>query len=526
MTANWCPVAREERNQLCFGVWATLGSTGRWPEVVNMWELDGWDGLAANFEPRDRRRARPGPVARRVVGGRPRRCGAAASTASSCPSRGPGRSSSSCADGVRGEVYAHELVTRAGRDGAATSSTRCARGGGAGARGARPRASSAPSGWRWSNDSEAIVLWAIPDWATWAALRAGLVAATAPSSTAWRKTLLGLGADWRRTAARRRARSARCASVASRQVSDRRPLDEICDLFCALVLPRPLSVSATGRAAITDEGDRPAARAHRRARAAPACRRTTACRPTDTFRHVAEAYGDDNPLWCDPAYGADDALGRADRAAGRSSAATRSSARTRSPRSPPTQRDLMKGDPLRGVHAFYAAQRPRVVGAAAARRRRSRRRNALVGVLDKPSEFAERAVHEWTGAGVPRRRRPAAVGPVPADDPHRAREGAGAQEVRRRRARRRTPTSEIDEIEAQYAAGARPRRRAPLVGGRRGGRRGRPAGEGPAHRHRHDLLARRHGHGPLRREAAAARRRATAGASPASSTATSSTSPT
>ena len=23
----------------------------------------------------------------------------------------------------------------------------------------------------------------------------------------------------------------------------------------------------------------------------------------DAFRHVAEAYGDDNPLWCDPAYG-------------------------------------------------------------------------------------------------------------------------------------------------------------------------------------------------------------------------------
>ena len=36
---------------------------------------------------------------------------------------------------------------------------------------------------------------------------------------------------------------------------------------------------------------------------------------TDVFRHVAEAYGDDNPLWCDPAYGADDALGRADRPA-------------------------------------------------------------------------------------------------------------------------------------------------------------------------------------------------------------------
>ena len=49
MTANWCPVARAERNQLCFGVWGTVGSTGRWPEVVNLWELDGWDGLVGNF---------------------------------------------------------------------------------------------------------------------------------------------------------------------------------------------------------------------------------------------------------------------------------------------------------------------------------------------------------------------------------------------------------------------------------------------------------------------------------------------
>lgn len=50
MTANWCPQAREERHQLCFGVFATVGSTGRWPEVVNLWELPGWDALAADFE--------------------------------------------------------------------------------------------------------------------------------------------------------------------------------------------------------------------------------------------------------------------------------------------------------------------------------------------------------------------------------------------------------------------------------------------------------------------------------------------
>ncbi len=62
----------------------------------------------------------------------------------------------------------------------------------------------------------------------------------------------------------------------------------------------------------------------------------------------------------------------------------------------PQWRELMRGDPLRGVHAFYAASarewwRPLRPG------KRVRRRNALVGVFDKASEFAGRAVHEWTG---------------------------------------------------------------------------------------------------------------------------------
>jgi hypothetical protein len=47
MTANWNPISVEERDQLCFGVWGTIGSTGRWPEVVNLWEHNhGFDGLA------------------------------------------------------------------------------------------------------------------------------------------------------------------------------------------------------------------------------------------------------------------------------------------------------------------------------------------------------------------------------------------------------------------------------------------------------------------------------------------------
>ena len=49
MTANWSPIAQAERNQLCFGVWGTIGTTGRWPQVVNLWEEDGFDGLAAGL---------------------------------------------------------------------------------------------------------------------------------------------------------------------------------------------------------------------------------------------------------------------------------------------------------------------------------------------------------------------------------------------------------------------------------------------------------------------------------------------
>jgi acyl dehydratase len=126
---------------------------------------------------------------------------------------------------------------------------------------------------------------------------------------------------------------------------------------------------------------------------------------TDTFRIVARSYGDDNPLWCDPDHAA--------------------TSRWAEPIAPPPmvggdsiigvdvltdadlgRQDELKGDPLRGVHAFYSAcerewWHPLTAG------RSVQRRNALVGVLDKPSEFSGRAVHEWnanvfaTSDGVP-----------------------------------------------------------------------------------------------------------------------------
>jgi hypothetical protein len=69
MAANWSPLAQEQRHQLCYGVWGVIGSTGRWPQVVNIWEEDGFEGLARSFrtelgnatlqDPRSRSGGRP-----------------------------------------------------------------------------------------------------------------------------------------------------------------------------------------------------------------------------------------------------------------------------------------------------------------------------------------------------------------------------------------------------------------------------------------------------------------------------------
>jgi len=115
----------------------------------------------------------------------------------------------------------------------------------------------------------------------------------------------------------------------------------------------------------------------------------------DAFRTVAWSYGDDNPLWSDPDYAAGTAwkgsiapppLVGGDSLVGEDqlSEAEREAART-----------LLKGDPLRGVHAFYAASE-REWWAPLRPESAVERRTALVGVLDHASDFAGRAVEEWT----------------------------------------------------------------------------------------------------------------------------------
>lgn len=221
MTANWCPIGRAERDQLCLGVWATIGSTGRWPEVVNMWELDGWEGLAANF-------------AHETGGGRDQDPSLAEWWAEAAALRRGGvdrivvptdwtRSVEElCGAGVRGEAYAHEMLTvppgHAGDvlDAVRTEGRPLVEGLGPTLVGAYEVAM--------ADRSEAILIWALPSWAAWV----GYERAWEPGGALepWARTLLGLRASWRRQlmvdAPLSPLRIGR-----QPEVSDRRPLDEV-----------------------------------------------------------------------------------------------------------------------------------------------------------------------------------------------------------------------------------------------------------------------------------------------------------
>ena len=221
MTANWVPVAREQRNQLCYGVWSTIGSTGRWPESVNMWELDGWAGLVRNFEVETAggRDQDPSLAEWWAVAASLRRGGYDRIVV---PTEWTRSVEQLCADGVRGEVYAQELFTVApGTAGAlldalAAEALAPAKALGIEAVGAYEVAM--------GDRSEALAIWALPDWSTWVAYeqaweRGGALAA-------WSGSLVGLGARWRRQllvdAPLSPLRTGR-----QPQESDRRPLEEV-----------------------------------------------------------------------------------------------------------------------------------------------------------------------------------------------------------------------------------------------------------------------------------------------------------
>ncbi len=164
MTANWSPIGQEERNQLCYGVWALIGSTGAWPKTVNMWEHENWSGLAASFAHESVGKGAQDPALERWwakaanfrSGGYDRII---------VPAPWTPTIEELCVDGVRGDLYAHELITVEPN----------------GARDVLERARDvadlhARHGWKlfgafttaMGNDDEALLLWSIPTWQQWA----------------------------------------------------------------------------------------------------------------------------------------------------------------------------------------------------------------------------------------------------------------------------------------------------------------------------------------------------------------------
>jgi hypothetical protein len=221
MTANWCPIAREERNQLCYGVWGTVGSTGRWPEVVNMWELDGWDGLAANFDHELSHPAMQDPsleawwgVAAGLRSGGFDRILEPAAWAPSIDEL--------IASGAGGSFYAHEVITVApGR--APELLDRLQQ---TGEPAAAALGVSLLGGFRvaMADDSECVGIWSFPDWPTWVAYEQGWT--TNGAMAMWRRALLDLDARFRRTL----MIDAPLAPLRTRRqptVEDRLPLDQV-----------------------------------------------------------------------------------------------------------------------------------------------------------------------------------------------------------------------------------------------------------------------------------------------------------
>ena len=166
MAANWSPLAQQTRNQRCFGVFAVLGSTGPWPQVVNLWEEDGFAGLAASFEAEAVGAGAQDPALAKwwAKAAEFRRGGFDRILR---PAPWTRTIDELCADGVRGACYAHEVVSvRAGtaaehldqvRDRAVEVHRRLGL--------------ELVGAWRTAmvDDDECILLWAVPTWAQWAA---------------------------------------------------------------------------------------------------------------------------------------------------------------------------------------------------------------------------------------------------------------------------------------------------------------------------------------------------------------------
>lgn len=219
VTANWGPIGRAERDQRCFGVWATVGSTGRWPQVVNLWEYPSWEALGRNFETE-------------LVGGGLQDPALAEWWAAAAGMRSGGVDrilvapdwspsvDELCEDGGLGAAgYAHETVRV--HPGAVAGFLESVREDGLPAYASAGLHLVGAFATALRDDDEAILLWSFADWATWAAFEAD----PAGGPARWRAARRDVTVSWERfllaDAPLSPLRTGRQPDVA-----DRRPLGE------------------------------------------------------------------------------------------------------------------------------------------------------------------------------------------------------------------------------------------------------------------------------------------------------------
>ncbi len=105
--AGFDAAAAAGRGLELLGTWEVVGTTGRWPQVVNVWEIDGWDGWMRLGQRTNVDKAANAELAGWWDAAYERRSGGfdrLLRGAAGCPTRG-----SLAAAGVRGSWFVHEL---------------------------------------------------------------------------------------------------------------------------------------------------------------------------------------------------------------------------------------------------------------------------------------------------------------------------------------------------------------------------------------------------------------------------------
>ncbi len=196
MTANWSPIAQEERNQLCFGVWGVVGTTDRWPRVINMWEEDGFPGIAAGL---GHETGRPNMQDAKLE----KWWNEAASYRNGgfdrimIPAPWTRTIGELTADGVRGAVYAHEMVKLA--PGAAVEFLDIVRSDMVPAYAGAGFELVAAMRTSMIDESECLMIWAIPDWPAWSRFELAINDVPPPrEEDALRPEAAGALLDWQR----------------------------------------------------------------------------------------------------------------------------------------------------------------------------------------------------------------------------------------------------------------------------------------------------------------------------------------